>query len=143
MGKVTSFNGIEIVVRTRDEHCEPHVHAFHMGEGWELRIYFSFVTPQIVEVELYHGITPREKVVQACMNRVVDMLDKVRRLYWEAVQTVCLDNKFVAIVNGEIRPSNSKSPGALRVKAARYDVKKKSVEVTAQGLIQPIVGKCP
>jgi hypothetical protein len=80
MGNVTSVSGIDIVVRTGDEHCEPHVHAFHESEGWELRIFFSFVTPHIVEVDLYHGTAPKEKVVQACMNKVIDMLDKARQL---------------------------------------------------------------
>ena len=143
MGNVTSFNGIEIVVRTRDEHCEPHVHAFHEGEGWELRIFFSFVTPHIVDVERYHGAAPKEGVVQACMNKVIDLLDKLRKLFWDAVQTVCLDNKFVAVVNGVVQPVSSKTPGALRVRMARYDAKEESIELTARGLARPIIGKCP
>jgi hypothetical protein len=144
MGNITrTFKGIDIVVRTRDEHCEPHVHAFHDGEGWELRIYFSFVTPRIIEVDVYHGVAPKQKIVQECMNKVTDNLDKARKLFWEAVKTVCLDNKFVVVVNGEVQPSNSSVPGALRVKTASYNVAQKAIFISAQGIQQPVIGKCP
>lgn len=82
-------------------------------------------------------------VIQACMNKVIDMLDRALQLFWEAVQTVCLDNKLVAVVNGEIQPGNSNASGALRVKTARYDVQTKSIEMVVQGRTQPIIGKCP
>jgi hypothetical protein len=143
MGNVTSFDGIDIIVRTRREHCEPHVHAIHGGEGWELRIFFSYVTAGIVDVELYCGSTPKKKVIQACMNKVIDKLDKARKLFWEAVQKVCLDNQFVAIVDGVIEPASVHSPGAMRVKSARYDVKKKSIEFIALGSEEAFIGLCP
>ncbi len=143
MGKVTRFGGIDIIVRTRDEHCEPHVHVLHEGDGWELRIYFSFATSQIEELELYHGTAPKEKIVQACMDKVIDNLDKARELFWDAVQNVCLDNKFIAINSGVIQVADSKSPGAVQIKTARYVAKTKSIEYTVQGDSIVYTGKCP
>ncbi len=143
MGKVASFSGIDIVVRTRDEHCEPHVHAFHEGDGWELRIYFSYVTDEIIEVDLYEGSAPAAKVIQACMDKVTDCLDKARKLFWDAVQKVCLDNKVVEVVDGVIQVPAKKPTNPLVVSSAKYVSKNKSIEFTVKGSTQSYIARCP
>ena len=141
MSKVTGFSGIDIVIRTRDEHCEPHVHVFHAGQGWELRVFFSYVSDQIIDIELLHGRTPRQTVVQAVMDKVIDHLDKARELFWEAVRTVCLDNKYI-VVNGVAQEAGRETAGAVLVRTARYLPASKSIEYWISGAI-PLIARCP
>jgi hypothetical protein len=143
VSKVTSFDGIDIVIRTRNEHCEPHVHAFHPGQDWELRVFFSYVSSGVTEVDLYHGSTPKQGVVQAIMDKVVDHLDTARRLFWEAVQNVCLDNKYITVENGVARHAEPKGAGAIRVKTARYLPDKTSIEYIVHGTSKPMTAECP
>ena len=143
MSKVTSFRGIDIVVRTRDEHCEPHVHAFHAGQGWELRVFFSFVSDQIIDIEPLHGNMPKQTVVQAVMNKIIDHLDKARELFWDAVRNVCLDNKHIVIVDGIAHEAGPQTLGAVLVKTARYIAAAQSIECTASGATTPFIAKCP
>jgi hypothetical protein len=143
MSKIVGFKGIEIVIRTRDEHCEPHVHVFHTGQDWELRVFFSYVSRQITDVELLHGRVPRQAIVQAVMNKVIDNLDRVREVFWDAVQTVCLDNKYIAVVNGVAQTARREAADALRVETARYLADVKSIECTLRGRAVPLIVKCP
>lgn len=140
MGSVATINGAQIVVRTRD-HCDPHVHAIHLAEGWELRIYFSYtdtvVTPQLPAKK---G-KPKSSQIQQCMNTVTDELDKCRRLFWSAIQCVCLDNQYVKLVDGEIHPSKPSAVGAKKVQSAKYNARTKSVIFIAGNVEH--TGKCP
>lgn len=140
MGSVASTNGAQIVVRTRD-HCDPHVHAIHMAEGWELRIYFSYVDT-IVKPQLpAKKGKPKKSQIQQCMNMVTDELDECRRLFWSAMQCVCLDNQYVKLVNGEIHLAKANAAGAKKVQRAKYNARNKSVTFTAGNL--EYTGKCP
>jgi hypothetical protein len=38
--------GAKVYVRSRD-HCPPHVHVTHAGEGWEARLAFSYLDASI------------------------------------------------------------------------------------------------
>lgn len=142
MSKVKSFKGIDVVVRTRDEHCEPHVHAFHIGEGWELRIFFSYVSDQIIDVDLLHGKAPKQATVQAVMDTVIDHLDKARKLFWSAVRNVCLDNQYIVVVKGVARSATHSAKGAVLVKTARYIAALQSIECHVGGTA-PLIAKCP
>jgi len=140
MGKIVVVNGTRIVVRTRD-HCDPHVHAIHKGEGWEFRIYFSYANTLVqAELPALKG-NPKTSRIQECMNAVTDELDKCRREFWTAMQCVCLENQYVKLVNGVILDAVSNESGALKVSAAKYHPNTKSVSFTA-GTIG-YTGKCP
>lgn len=143
MSKVTSFKGIDIVIRTRDEHCEPHVHAFHIGQGWELRVFFSYVSDEIIEIELLHGKSPKQAVVQEIMNKVIDHLDGARELFWEAVGDTCLNNKYIVVVKGVVRSALPATTNAVLVKTASYLPAKKSIEYKVSGSAVPLIAKCP
>jgi hypothetical protein len=143
MSKVTSFKGINVVVRTRDEHCEPHVHAYHAGQGWEIRVYFSYVSDRIIELELIYGRVPGQSVVQAIMDKVIDNLDKARELFWNAVQTVCLDNKYIVVVRGVAHSARQATAGAVLVTTASYLGASRSIEYMTPGEAQPLIAKCP
>jgi hypothetical protein len=52
-----------------DDHCPPHVHARHRGEGWVARVRFSYVGS---EVELI-SIAPLKNVpLQRVVNELLD-----------------------------------------------------------------------
>lgn len=52
-----------------DDHCLPHVHARHRGEGWIARVRFSYVSTL---VELI-SIAPLKNVaLQRVVNRLLD-----------------------------------------------------------------------
>ena len=140
MGKVATFNGAQIVVRTRD-HCDPHVHAIHKGEGWEFKIFFSYVDDLVqAEIPPKKG-KPKNDQIQECMNKVTDELDECRKIFARVQACICLQNKYVRLVNGEIRGATKNMQGALLVKTAKYNALNKSVTFTA-GNTQ-YTGDCP
>ena len=146
--KIAEFDGIEVRVLTRDEHCEPHVHAFHEGKGWELKIYFSFVSDQIGKAELEAGTRPKQKVVQKCMDSVFENLDECRHQFWEATRHrdlhCCLGNQYVMIdQDGSACGATAQTPGAMRVNTAQYLANDKSIEFTVQGQTKTFTGRCP
>lgn len=143
MSKIARYRGIEIVVRTRDEHCEPHVHVYHLGQDWELRVFFSYVSDQIMDIELLHGHTPKQGVVQAIMDKVIDHLDKARELFWQAVGTVCLENQYILVVNGVAQAARQETTDAMRVTAARYIASTQSIEFEVHGTTTRQTAKCP
>jgi hypothetical protein len=141
--RIAEFDGVSIRVLTRNEHCGPHVHVFHEGEAWELRIFFSFASDRILKVQLEAGALPKRKVVQKCMDAVIDNLDECRRQFWEGVGLdCCLVNQHVVIdKDGYIWETTADAAGALRVSKARYLADRCSLELTAHG--RTFTGMCP
>lgn len=143
--KIADFDGITIRVLTRDEHCGPHVHALHEGDGWELKIFFSYADDKIIEVELAIGALPKQKVIQKCMDAVIDKLDECRKQYWEGVgKECCLVNQHVTIdQGGYVWDATAKTPGAMLVNTAKYLVSSKSLQFTVAGQTKTYKGVCP
>lgn len=146
--KIAEFDGIEIRVLTRNEHCDPHVHAFHEGEGWELKIFFSFVSEAIGPIELEAGKRPKRPVVQNCVDAILDNLDEARKQFWEATESrnlhCCLGNQYVRIDDdGYVVAAAKQSAGAMLVKTARYVASSKALEFTVEGQAKKQSGKCP
>ncbi len=65
---VSEGTGAAIYVFT-DDHCPPHVHARHRGEGWVARVRFSYVTNAVALI----SIAPLKNVpLQRVVNRLLD-----------------------------------------------------------------------
>ena len=60
--------GAAIYVFTND-HCPPHVHARHRGEGWVARVKFSFFKS---DVELMSLAPVKRAPLQRVLNEVLD-----------------------------------------------------------------------
>ncbi len=77
-----------------DEHCPPHVHARHRGDGWIARVRFSFVN---ASVELMSIAPLKNSPLQRTMNRLLaDIgagLPACRRGWW----MTCLINRWAAV----------------------------------------------
>lgn len=141
---IADFKGIKIRVLTRDEHCDPHVHAFHEAAGWEVKIFFSFASVKIGPVEPEAGKFPSSSVVQECMNSVTDKLDECRRQFWDAVKKVCFENQFVSVDSkGILREAEAGSPGALKVSRAEYIASTGTVEFEIHGKAGKHRAICP
>jgi len=146
--KIAAFDGVEVRVLTRNEHCEPHVHAYHEGDGWELKIFFSYVTDQIGGVQLEAGTLPKRRVVQDCIDAVFDKLDDCRAQFWEATESrdlyCCLKNQYVQITqNGFVVPAAPNVTGAMLVKTAKYLPDERSIEFSIAGQAKKYTGRCP
>lgn len=106
-----------------DDHCPPHVHARHRGEGWVARVGFSFVTDgvRLVSVVPQRNVPPG-RTLGTLLDDIADELAGCRRAWWQIRATVCLDNRWVRrAAAGTIELLAARGPGAKQVREARYD----------------------
>ena len=128
---VSEGTGAAIYVFT-DDHCPPHVHARHRGDGWVARVRFSYVTNA---VELI-SIAPLKNVpLQRAVNRLLDdiqtQLADCRRSWWETKRTTCLANQWgVVAAAGKIELRSERTREAKQIADASYDPATERLRVT-------------
>lgn len=93
--RVGTYKGHAIAVFLRNEHCPPHVHV--AGQRWKARFRFGFLDAgvQLWDVDPERCRPPLavlEGIRQTLMQP--DCLDRARRIWWEKLHTVCLDNRL-------------------------------------------------
>jgi hypothetical protein len=119
---VSETTGAVIYVHSND-HCSPHVHALHRGEGWLTRAGFSYVDSG---VEL-KSVGPPDKpplrrVVNGVLGDIQAHLADCRRIWWNVHQTTGLENRWAVVVApGMIELLPAPRPGAKQIAGARYD----------------------
>lgn len=92
--KLFSYKGLSVVIMLRDEHCPPHVHVD--AGAWSARFKFSFWHNG---VELWDVVPlfnrPPVAVLEGLRQalRQPAHLRRARRIWWEKLQTVCLDHQ--------------------------------------------------
>ena len=70
-------------VRSRD-HCPPHVHITHKGEGWEARLAFSFLDGSIHLLDVIPlARAPRLAVLNMAASALVAALPNCRAAWWD------------------------------------------------------------
>jgi len=119
---IAIVGNVEIVVRTRGEHCPPHVHADCAADKWDARFRFSFLND---EVE-YWDTRPRQRAPSLItLNRVgaavFANLAACRSRWWETMRATCLPNQLVRPIRGTLEACSPAVAGARRVTAASYD----------------------
>jgi len=104
-----------------DDHCPPHVHARHRGEGWVARVGFSFVTNEVrlISVTPLRNI-PLPRVISHLLQDIADALPACRGMWWAMRGTVCLANRW-ALRQQPIEILSERQPGAVQVVDASYD----------------------
>jgi hypothetical protein len=116
-----------------DDHCPPHIHARHRGEGWIARVRFSFVRTQ---VNLLSIAPLRNSPLQRTVNQLLDDIEAellaCRRSWWATKQTTCLENQHVVVSAGTIEISLGADANAKRIAKATYDPNQDLVRVTFQ-----------
>lgn len=121
--KVGAYKGYVISVLLRDEHCPPHVHV--RGKDWDARFRFSFLDGR---VELWdvnpERRRPPESILKGLRQALMQphYLARARRIWWEKLQTVCLENHSWDWDAGEVLPGLFIRPGVYVIANARHDV---------------------
>jgi hypothetical protein len=93
--KLFSYKGLSVVIMLRDEHCPPHAHVD--AGAWSARFKFSFWHNG---VELWdvvpHSNRPPIAVLEGLRHvlRQPAHLRRARTIWWERLNTVCLDHQI-------------------------------------------------
>ena len=125
--KITYLSNAQanIVIKTRNEHCEPHVHAYNVQQNWEFKVFFSFisVTARAIVGKFFKVIAgkPSKKQVEEVINDVYFNLDTYRRAWWSVVGKVCLSNQYVVAVDGFLMEAMPGTRGAVRAHSASFN----------------------
>ena len=123
MAKVFTSEATGAVVYVfSDDHCPPHVHARHRGEGWIARAGFSFLRHS-VELWSIQPIkrTPPQRAVNRLLDDVEERLPDCRRSWWCVQRTTCLRNQWARIAAPGKVVLSDQVPGAKQIVDAEYD----------------------
>jgi hypothetical protein len=123
-----------VIYAFADDHCPPHVHARHRGEGWVARVRFSYVGS---EVELISIVplknVPLQRVVNELLDDIQAQLMDCRRSWWTTRQTTCLANQWaVAPAGSEVKLCPERTREAKQIADASYDPATERLRVTSQ-----------
>ncbi len=114
-----------------DDHCPPHVHARHRGDGWIARASFCYVrsTVELMSIEPIKN-APLQRVVNRLLDNIRDRLPDCRRSWWITRRTTCLANQWVmGAAPGKIALSDH-VPGSMQIADGEYDSSTQQLHVT-------------
>jgi hypothetical protein len=117
-----------------DDHCPPHVHARHRGEGWVARVRFSYVgnAVELISIAPLKNV-PLQRVVNALLDDIQARLADCRRSWWAMRQTTCLANQWAVMPSAEkIELRSEPTPSAKQIADATYDPTTGRLHVTFQ-----------
>ena len=105
-----------------DDHCPPHVHARHRGEGWTARVGFSFVTNDVVLISITPlRNAPLPRVIGELLEDVRNELPACRRTWWAMQRSACLANRWALKQKRPVAVLRERRAGAVQIEDARYD----------------------
>src|SRR6185437_13428768 len=114
-----------------DDHCPPHVHVRHRGEGWIARVRFSYLnsTVTLLSIAPTQNI-PSQRVVNTLLSDIQAGLSECRRSWWNTRQTTCLENQWAAVPGpGKVELCAERTASARQIAQAPYDPDKESLRV--------------
>ena len=114
------YENIDVMVRTRDEHCPPHLHA-DCRDGWEARYEFSFLSDEVTFWDIKGSVFPTRATLNGLGMAIVQNLPKIRARWWGLMNTTCLENRFVKVSGVTVTLSERKHKGAIQIAKAFYD----------------------
>ncbi len=114
-----------------DDHCPPHVHARHRGEGWIARVRFSYLAGPVKLISIVPvNKVPLQRVVNRLLSDVQARLPDCRRSWWLMRETTCLENQWAVVRGpGRIELLSKPAPGAKQIAEAEYDPGNEQVHV--------------
>ena len=126
--------GARVYVRSRD-HCPPHVHIIHPGEGWEARLAFSFLDASIRLLDVVPlACAPRLAVLNTVASAVVANLSVCRAAWWRIQGKTCLNGQWLKMAdNGAGLPVARTAAGAWQVERSHYDIEQSAVILFFKG----------
>lgn len=115
-----------------DDHCPPHVHARHRGDGWIARVGFSFVARKL---ELLSIAPLKNSPLRRTVNQLLDDIEMelaaCRRSWWETRQTTCLANRWLSVpAPGVIEIVGEAMPNARPIAEAVYNPEQEQLHIT-------------
>lgn len=124
MSRVFTSEGTGAVVYVfSDDHCPPHVHARHRGDGWIARVRFSYLSAQVELMSIAPlKNLPLQRTVNRLLADVEAELPACRRSWWATRRTTCLANQWAVMpASGRIELSPEPQANAKRIMDATYD----------------------
>lgn len=124
MSRVFTSKGTGAVIYVfSDDHCPPHVHARHRGDGWIARVRFSYLSAQAELISIAPlKNSPLQRTVNRLLGDVEVELPACRRSWWAIRQTTCLANQWAVVpASGRIELSPEPQVDAKRITDGTYD----------------------
>ncbi len=121
--KVGAYKGYVIAVFLRDEHCPPHVHV--KGKAWDARFRFSFLDGRVALWDVNpEPCRPAGAILEGIRQALMQphYLARARRIWWQKLQTVCLENHSWDWDADEVVPGLVIRRGVYVIANARHDV---------------------
>jgi hypothetical protein len=119
---VSEDTGAAIYVFT-DDHCPPHVHARHRGEGWTARVRFSYLSSALELMSIAPAKRiPLQRVVNRLLDNIQDRLWDCRQRWWVTNRTACLTNQWALVLaDGTVELLSKQAAGAKQIADASYE----------------------
>jgi hypothetical protein len=127
---------LHVEMRTRDEHCPPHVHVENEEIPWEARLGFSFVSDlvDLMDIDPIRG-APGTRTIDAIKSAIHANLPVCRATWWITVGTCCLDNRWVHISrSGTLTLLRGRTPDAIQIRTTAFDPQGAMVTLIAKDL---------
>lgn len=121
--KVGAYKGYVIAVFLRDEHCPHHVHV--KGKAWDARFRFSFLDGRVALWDVNpERCRPAGAILEGIRQALMQphYLARARRIWWQKLQTVCLENHSWDWDADEVVPGLVIRRGVYVIANARHDV---------------------
>jgi hypothetical protein len=116
-----------------DDHCPPHVHARHRGDGWIARVRFSYLGSAVDLVSIAPlRNSPLQRTVNHLLSDIRVALPACRRIWWLTKRTTCLTNQWVVVLAPEriqLSPEPVAKAKAKQIADAIYDPNQKRLRV--------------
>lgn len=132
-------------IQTRDEHCDPHVHAFSKSKNWEVKIFFSYAgnDPAHNSFEILAGL-PTMSQINAVIGAMNQHLLRCRQVWWSMMSCVCLRNQWISVDGqGVLQRASKGHQHALQIQSAKYMPERNSVQFKPVGSSATHTGTCP
>ncbi len=114
-----------------DDHCPPHVHARHRGEGWIARVRFSYVNSAVALISIAPlRNAPQRRALSLLLGDIQGRLADCRRAWWTTRGTTCLANQWARGGEGTIELLSERTPDAKRIADATYDPDVEQLDIT-------------
>ena len=116
--------GLWVELRTRDEHCPPHVHVENEAVPWEARLAFSFIdnAVRLMDVDPIED-APKTRTIDRIKAAIAANLPKCRTDWWARVGTCCIDNRWTQVSRDEtVIVLARRETGAVQIGRAIYEL---------------------
>ncbi len=106
-----------------DDHCPPHVHARHRGDGWIARVRFSYVSRalELMSIAPMKNI-PLQRVMNLLLDNIQERLSDCRHRWWVTNRRTCLTNQWaLELADGTVTLLSKQTAGAKQIADACYE----------------------